>query len=242
MNADLAQRVFIALDFPHAGAAETMAETLAPLGVGFKLGLELFTAEGPPLVRELAARGQLFLDLKYHDIPATVAGAVAAATRLGVAMMNLHVSGGEAMVASALAAREAASIPSRPAPKLIGVTVLTSLDGADLRQVWGEGAGQEASAEAFRLAERARDWGLDGVVASAREAAAIRSACGANFLIVTPGIRPAGAEHGDQKRVLTPAEALSAGASHLVIGRPVTKAPDPAAACRAILSELEAAV
>ena len=239
---ELARRVFVALDLPTAAEAESMAGKLAPLGVGLKMGLELFTAEGPELARRLAERNPLFLDLKYHDIPATVARAVAAATRIGASVMNLHVGGGEAMVKAALEARDrTAAELNLPAPRLIGVTVLTSMDGADLDAVWSGGE-RDASAEALRLAERARDWGLDGVVASAREAAAIRAACGEGFLLVTPGIRPTGADAGDQKRVLTPGDALAAGASHLVIGRPVTRATDPAAACAAILEELAAAV
>ena len=235
----LARRLFIALDVPNRGAAEELAVQLAPLGVGLKVGLELFSAEGPWLVRRLAAQAPVFLDLKYHDIPATVARATAAATQLGVAMLNLHIAGGEAMVRAALVARdEAAAAAGLAAPRLIGVTVLTSLDGADLAAVWGALAPRDAGAEALRLARRAQDWGLDGVVASAQEAAAIRAACGPDFLIVTPGIRPAGSAAGDQKRVLGPAAALAAGASHLVVGRPVTAAADPAAACRALLAAM----
>ena len=240
----LGHRLYIALDLPDALAAEALAAALAPLDVGLKVGLELFGAEGPALVRRLAAAAPVFLDLKFHDIPATVARAVAAATRLGVRLVNLHVSTGEAAVREAVAARdEAAEEAGVTPPALIGVTVLTSLDGDDLRAVWGPSVAgtRDPSAEALRLAEHARNWGLDGVVASAREAAAIRAACGDDFLIVTPGIRPAGAELGDQKRVLTPAAALEAGASHLVVGRPVTRADDPAAACRELLAAMAAA-
>ncbi len=238
----LARRLFIALDVPNRGAAEELAVQLAPLAVGLKVGLELFSAEGPWLVRRLAAAAPLFLDLKYHDIPATVARATAAATRLGVAMLNLHIAGGEAMARAALAARdEAAAAAGLAAPRLIGVTVLTSLDGADLAAAWGATTPRDAGAEALRLARRAQDWGLDGVVASAQEAAAIRAACGPDFLIITPGIRPAGSAAGDQKRVLGPAAALAAGASHLVVGRPVTAAADPAAACRDLLAAMAAA-
>ncbi|MCP4547843.1 MAG: orotidine-5'-phosphate decarboxylase [bacterium] len=238
-----AKRVFIALDFPSAQEALKLAEKVAPLGVGLKMGLELFTSEGPALARDLAGRGDLFLDLKYHDIPATVGRSVAAATRLGVAVMNLHTSGGEAMVRAAVEARDAtAQETGATPPGLIGVTVLTSLDGDDLRAVWGDSADPNASAHAVRLAERSQAWGLDGVVASAKEAEAIRAACGPEFLIVTPGIRPAGADVGDQKRVLTPAAAIRTGASHLVIGRPVTRADDPHAACAAILNELAEAL
>ena len=254
-----ARRLFVALDFPDAASALAMAERLAPLGVGFKVGLELFTAEGPDLLRRLAntaPASPIFLDLKFHDIPATVAGAVRSASRLGASLMNLHLTGGEAMVRAALAARDeamaSAASPEKSKaedssarrdeadgrPRLIGVTVLTSLDGEDLRRVWGDTAGGDASAHALRLARLAREWGLDGVVASAQEAAAIRTACGPEFLIVTPGIRPAGAAAGDQKRTLTPAAAMAAGASHLVVGRPVTQAANPNHACRELLLEI----
>ncbi|MBN2171918.1 MAG: orotidine-5'-phosphate decarboxylase [Candidatus Krumholzibacteriota bacterium] len=239
-NAGAAERLFVALDLPAAAEARDLAARLAPLGVGLKVGLELFTAEGPALVRELAAAAPLFLDLKYHDIPETVARAVRAAARLGAAVANLHVAGGEAMVRRAVAARDEAAAAGGGAPALIGVTVLTSLEGDDLRGVWGTDLAGGASEHARRLAGLARAWGLDGVVASAREAAAIRSDCGPGFLIVTPGIRPAGAAPGDQKRVLTPAAALRAGASHLVVGRPVTRAADPLSACRDMLAEMAA--
>ncbi len=228
-----ASRLYVALDFPDATSARTLAGELAPLGVGLKLGLQLFTAEGPQLVRELASKSDLFLDLKFHDIPNTVAGAVSSVAGLGAAVTNIHVSGGEAMCRAAVAARDAAA----SSMKLIGVTVLTSMGDEDLGQLWN--APLDASAGALRLAELAKEWGLDGVVASAKEASAIRAACGDDFLIVTPGIRPAGGDVGDQKRVLTPAEALRAGASHLVVGRPVTQAADPVAACEAILEEMK---
>ena len=285
-----ARRLFVALDFPAAGEALVMARRLAPLGVGFKIGLELFTAEGPVLLAEFARHflgSAVFLDLKFHDIPATVAGAVRSTACLGADLINLHLSGGEEMVRAAVAARDeflsGGAKRGRPrlvenqlvdlgvvgeaesseepqdlvagaeleqedyeerkpalvrAPLLLGVTVLTSMDGDDLRAVWGDGVAADPSAHALRLAERARDWGLDGVVASARESAAIRAACGPEFLIVTPDIRPAGAASRDQKPLLTPAEALSAGSSHLVVGRPVTRAEDPGAACAAILAEM----
>jgi len=231
MNA--ADRLFVALDFPSAAEALALAEALAPLGVGLKMGLELFSAEGPGLAAELAKTAPLFLDLKFHDIPNTVDGAVGRVANLGAAVTNIHLSGGETMARAAVAARDAAASKMM----LIGVTILTSLDDADLADLCG--GNPDASKTALRLAERARDWGLDGVVASAREAAAIRKACGEDFLIVTPGIRPAGGAVGDQKRVLTPREALDAGASHLVVGRPIARAADPAAACRAILAEME---
>ena len=224
--------IFIALDFATFDEARALAGKLEPLGVGLKIGLQLFTAAGPEPVRELAARAPVFLDLKLHDIPNTVAGAVASVAGLGAAMTNIHMGGGEAMVRAAVEARDAAASST----KIIGVTVLTSMGDEDLAELWG--GAQDASERALHLAQRARDWGLDGVVASAKEARAIREACGEDFLIVTPGIRPAGAATGDQKRVLTPVEALAAGASHLVVGRPVTRAPDPARACEEILEQI----
>jgi orotidine-5'-phosphate decarboxylase len=236
-------RLFVALDFPAPASALAMAAALAPLGVGLKVGLELYGAAGPSLLRELAAKAPgapIFLDLKFHDIPNTVAAAVRATGALGAAMVNVHVAGGEGMVRAAVAARDALAAGGNAAPSVIGVTVLTSLDGGDLRAVWGDGPGADAGALALRRAVLARDWGLDGVVASPLEAAAIRAACGPDFLVVTPGVRPAGAERGDQKRTLTPGEALAAGSSHLVVGRPVTRAADPAAACAAILSDMAA--
>lgn len=225
-------RIYVALDFPDAEAARVLASKLAPLGVGLKLGLELFSAEGPALVSELSSKADLFLDLKFHDIPSTVAGAVSRVAGLGATMTNIHLPGGEAMARAAVAARDASGSPM----KLIGVTVLTSLGDEDLATIWGENL--EASSSALRLARLARDWGLDGVVASAHEAKAIRESCGEDFLIVTPGIRPAGVESADQKRVMTPGQALAAGASHLVVGRPINRATDPAAACRVILEDM----
>jgi len=231
-----AERLFVALDFPSAAPALELAERLVPLGAGLKLGLELFSAEGPGLVKEIARRAPLFLDLKFHDIPNTVAGAVSRVAGLGASMTNIHLSGGEAACRAAVKARDAEGAPM----KLIGVTVLTSLDDADLAALWG--GELRVSESALRLARLALEWGLDGVVASAMEAAAIREACGPGFLVVTPGIRPAGGESGDQKRVLTPTEALRAGSSHLVVGRPISQAADPAAACRAVLDEMAAAL
>jgi len=226
------ESIYIALDFPTLDEARALAGKLEPLGVGLKIGLQLFTAAGPDPVREMASRAPVFLDLKFHDIPNTVAGAVGSVAGLGAAMTNIHLGGGEAMARAAVQARDAAGSST----KLIGVTVLTSMGDEDLAELWG--GAPDASERALHLARRARDWGLDGVVASAREAAAIREACGEDFLIVTPGIRPAGAEAGDQKRVLMPAEALAAGASHLVVGRPVTRALDPVEACEEILRQM----
>jgi orotidine-5'-phosphate decarboxylase len=201
-----------------------------------KVGSQLFTAEGPRAVQRLASLGlSVFLDLKFHDIPNTVAGSVAAAAQLpGVEMMTLHTSGGLAMMR---AAREAVAGRKRR-PVLLGVTILTSLDTAALRRI---GLAGPASARVLALARLAKEAGIDGVVASAHEARAIRKACGPRFLIVVPGIRPAKAAAGDQARVATPAEAIRAGANYLVVGRPITGANDPGSAAAAIAAEIAAA-
>ena len=230
------QRVLVALDAPTLDAALALAAALRPHVGGFKVGLELCTAAGVPRVvaAVAAAGGPLFLDLKLHDIPNTVAGSVRAICALGpaVAMLTLHVQGGAAMLRAAVAA--AAEFPVRPL--LLGVTVLTSVDAATLREELGVPASLEA--HVVHLARLAQAAGLDGVVASPHEVAALRRACGPALLIVAPGVRPAWAEHGDQRRVLTPAEALRAGADYLVIGRPITAAPDPVAAADRIAHEL----
>ena len=226
------KRVIVALDFPDAAAALACAARLDPSDCRVKVGKELFTAAGPQLVAELHGRGfEVFLDLKFHDIPNTVAGACRAAARLGVWMLNVHASGGAAMLR---AARDAVQGLPRP-PLLIGVTVLTSLTDMDLRQLGLTGSAEE---NAVRLAVLTRDCGLDGVVCSAREAPALRRAVGTDFLLVTPGIRAAEAGD-DQARTATPAEAVRLGADYLVIGRPVTKAADPAAALRTINATID---
>lgn len=201
-----------------------------------KVGSQLFTSEGPRAVEKLAGLGfGVFLDLKYHDIPNTVAGAVAAAAALpGVEMMTLHASGGLAMMQ---AARRALKDRKRR-PALLGVTVLTSLDSAALRPI---GLAGPASTRVVALAKLAKEAGLDGVVASAHETRAVRKACGPRFLIVVPGIRPAAASTDDQARVATPADAIHAGANYLVVGRPITGAADPAAAAQAVAREIAAA-
>jgi orotidine-5'-phosphate decarboxylase len=228
--------VIVALDFPDAAGALALAQRLDPGRCAVKVGKELFTAAGPEVVRACVARGfRVFLDLKFHDIPNTCAQACAAATRLGVWMLNVHASGGSAMMAAARRAVDEAA-GRREAPLLIGVTVLTSLGAADLRAIGVDAAPQE---QALRLADLAQSSGLDGVVCSAQEAAALRAACGPRFQLVTPGIRPAGAAIQDQARVATPSEAMAAGADWLVIGRPINAAPDPAAALAAILAALQ---
>jgi len=230
-------KVLVALDVESTGDALKLAETLRGSVGGFKIGSRLFTAEGPAIVRTLTDRGdRVFLDLKFHDIPNTVATAVAAATELGVWMLNVHASGGIAMMRAALdAARETAAKRNTEPPLVIGVTVLTSMNQVTLREI---GIVIDLQDQVMRLAELTREAGLDGVVASPRETHAIRGRCGAEFTIVTPGIRggTAAASKHDQERTMTPAEAISAGASFLVVGRPIIAAPDPKAAAVAISS------
>jgi orotidine-5'-phosphate decarboxylase len=226
-------RVIVALDYADATSALALARRLDPARCRLKIGKELFTAAGPALVEQLAAGGfGVFLDLKYHDIPSTVAAACRAASQLGVWMLNVHALGGHAML---VAAREAVAAAATP-PKLIAVTVLTSMGQDDLSAVGISGTPEAA---VLRLAALARAAGLDGVVCSAREARALRAACGESFCLVTPGIRPSGGGADDQQRVMTPAQAISAGADYLVIGRPITRAPDPLAALEAVEREIE---
>ncbi len=231
-----ADRVFVALDTPDMDGALSLAGSLAGLVGGIKLGKAFFTANGPQGVRRAAAAGlPVFLDLKFHDIPNTVADAVRAALSLAPVMLTVHASGGAAMMG---AAAEAAGEAGADRPLVLGVTVLTSLGEDDLAAT---GLAGPVPDQVMRLARLAQTSGLDGVVCSAREVAALRAECGADFKLVVPGIRPAGAAAGDQKRTATPAEAIAAGADYLVIGRPVTGAGDPAQAARAVAGELEAA-
>jgi orotidine-5'-phosphate decarboxylase len=226
------KRVIVALDFPDAGSALAAAGRLDPALCRVKVGKELFVAAGPAIVGQLHERGfEVFLDLKFHDIPNTVAGACRAAARLGVWMLNVHASGGSAMMR---AAREAVAAFSRP-PLLIGVTVLTSLSDAELGEVGFAGSAVD---NVGRLARLAAASGMDGVVCSAQEAAMLREALGAGFVTVTPGIRLAGEAKGDQSRVATPGDAVRLGAHYLVIGRPVTQAADPAATLQSIVRSL----
>jgi len=221
--------IFVAIDTPDLDRALALAEAVGPHVGGLKLGLEFLTARGPEGLAAMAKLGRpIFADTKFHDIPNTVAGAAREIAKLGVAIFNIHASGGEAMMR---AAREAAGANV----KLIAVTVLTSLDDRDLEAVGQRGPAAE---QVVRLASLAKSCRLDGVVCSAHEIAAIRKACGEDFLLVVPGIRPAGSELADQRRVMTPHEALDAGADILVIGRPITGAADPAAAARAIVESL----
>jgi len=234
---DARARLAVALDLPDRASLLAMARRVAPEAGFLKLGLEAFVAEGPSLVRDVVASGtDVFLDLKLHDIPNTVGRAAAAAGATGAAIVNCHASGGRDMMrAFGEAGRAGAAKAGRPVPRLIAVTVLTSLDGPALGEIGFSGAPRDA---AVRLAALAQDSGLDGVVCSPEEIAAIRAACGEDFLLVVPGVRPTGEERGDQRRVATPAEAIRAGADLLVVGRPITSAADPAAAAREIVREI----
>ncbi len=229
-------RVIVALDFASAAEALALAQRLDPKRCRVKVGKELFTVAGPASVEQLAARGfDVFLDLKYHDIPNTVASACKSAAALGVWMINVHASGGRKMMQ---AAREALAALSRP-PKLIAVTVLTSLGAEDLRET-GQMEAPQVLVE--RLAKLAADSGMDGVVCSAQEASLLRRACGPTFCLVTPGIRLADAAQDDQKRIVTPQEAIADGADYLVVGRPITRAADPLAVLDRINADIAAAL
>jgi orotidine-5'-phosphate decarboxylase len=234
-----ANPVFVALDTVNVGEATTLASRLQEEVGGIKLGLEFFTRNGHKGVKEVkkASGLPLFLDLKFHDIPNTVAGAVRGVMPLAPAILNVHAGGGKAMMAAAreAALAEAEALGVAP-PKLIAVTVLTSLDADDLAAT---GITGDTEDQVRRLAALTREAGLDGVVCSAREAAVLRADLGPDFLLVTPGVRPTWAAAGDQKRVVTPHEALSNGSDILVIGRPITGANDPVQAARLIAGELE---
>jgi orotidine-5'-phosphate decarboxylase len=224
--------IIVALDHASASQALDLAHRLSPSLCRLKVGKELFTRSGPGLVESLHRLGfEVFLDLKFHDIPNTVAGAVRAAADLGVWMVNVHASGGSRMMAAAVAAISGLS----QRPLLIGVTVLTSMSDQDLREV---GCSVSPGEQVMRLAALAADSGLDGVVCSALEASALRRAHGGNFCLVTPGIRLAGDDGADQRRIATPAAALAAGSDYLVIGRPITAAADPLAVLRRISEQL----
>jgi orotidine-5'-phosphate decarboxylase len=224
--------VFVALDTPDLKRALAIASAVKPYVGGLKVGLEFITALGPNGIRAVVETGlPVFADVKFHDIPNTVAGASRALAGLGIAMFNVHAAGGEAMMRAAAEAAAAFT----PKPLLVAVTVLTSLDGAALDSVGQRGPVQD---QVGRLAALAKQSGLDGVVCSAHEIVPVKKAAGTAFLAVVPGIRPAGAGLGDQKRVMGPAEAIAAGADILVIGRPITAAPDPVEAARAIALEL----
>lgn len=235
-------KLLVALDVESGARALDLAAALRGIAGGMKVGSRLFTLEGPALVKRLVDSGhRVFLDLKFHDIPNTVAQAVASAVHSGAWMINVHASGGVPMMqAAARAGRETAARLGKPMPMLIGVTVLTSMDPPTLQQV---GVERPLLDQVLALARLARDAGLDGVVASPQETADIRRECGAGFAIVTPGIRGASAvaQKDDQARTMGPAEAVRAGASFIVVGRPIIAAADPRAAAEAIARELETA-
>jgi orotidine-5'-phosphate decarboxylase len=232
--------LLIALDVDTTAQADQLASVLEGAVGGLKIGSQLFTSEGPSIVRALGARGhRVFLDLKFHDIPNTVAGAVRAATRLGVWMLTIHTSGGAAMMRAAVDAADAEARAAGVArPLIVGVTVLTSLDQAAIGEV---GVERDLARQVEALAQLAKRSGIDGIVCSPQEAAQLRASCGPDFLLVTPGIRPAadsGTRTDDQARTLSAAEAIAAGANYLVVGRPVVKAADPRAAALALAGEI----
>ncbi|WP_353071360.1 orotidine-5'-phosphate decarboxylase [Tunturiibacter gelidiferens] len=228
-------RLAVALDYPDAEQALRLVDTLGQTCQWFKVGMELYYAAGNTIIYQLRDRGfNVFLDLKLHDIPNTVAGAVRSATQAGASLLTLHASGGAAMM---VAAAEAACAPG--SPRLLAVTVLTSMDAAQLA---GTGITASPADQVLRLAKLATQSGIDGVVCSAEEVAAVRAATGPDTLLVIPGIRPTGTAIGDQKRIATPAQAIADGASMLVVGRPITQATAPAAAAQAILDEIAEAI
>ncbi|MGA3196947.1 MAG: orotidine-5'-phosphate decarboxylase [Terriglobales bacterium] len=231
---DPRQRLIVALDVSSVAAARKIVAAVGDSALAYKVGMQLYTAEGPAIVRELVASGRrVFLDLKYHDIPNTVAAAVREAAQLGVSMLTVHASGGAKMLRAAVDAAHA----SNPATLVLAVTVLTSLDDEGLGTLGIRGGVQD---QVLRLAALAVSNGCQGVVASAQECSALRQEFGHDLVIVTPGVRPAGSGHDDQARVVTPAEAIAAGSTYIVVGRPITEASDPAAEARAILGQLAA--
>ncbi|MFN3882559.1 MAG: orotidine-5'-phosphate decarboxylase [Nitrincola lacisaponensis] len=233
---DIKKPIIVALDYPDQAAALDMAARLDPADCRVKVGKELFTRAGPAVVEALQKQGfEVFLDLKFHDIPNTTAMAVKAAAELGVWMVNVHASGGRRMME---AARNVLAQQSQCQTLLIAVTVLTSMEKSDLEEL---GIQLEPMLQVERLAHLTAQAGLHGVVCSAQEAAALRKTLPASFCLVTPGIRPADADAGDQKRIMTPLAAMQQGSDYLVVGRPITQAADPAARCRAIVDELRTA-
>lgn len=230
-HGDPRQRLIVALDVSTAAAAQKIVAAVGDSAFTYKVGMQLYTAEGPRVVHDLVASGRrVFLDLKYHDIPNTVGAAVAEAAKLGVSMLTVHGAGGGKMLRAAVDAAQ-----TRPGLMVLAVTVLTSLDGNDLEKIGVRGTVEDS---VVRIATIALADGCQGVVTSAREASTLRAELGDAFAIVTPGVRPAGSSVGDQVRVVTPAEAIAAGASHIVVGRPITEAADPAAEARAILGQI----
>ena len=237
---DARDRLICALDFPTFDEAKALVEELGDAVTFYKVGMELFYGAGPDIIRYLKEKDKkVFLDLKLQDIPNTVAHSLAVLTRLGADIMNVHAVGGSKMMAEGMkAVKEAAAELGRPAPKLIAVTVLTSMDKAQWKPLnYARPIGEEV----LDLAALTKESGLDGVVASPREAAGIRERCGKDFLIVTPGVRPAWAASNDQSRIATPAAAIGNGSTHLVVGRPITRADNKQEAVRKILEEMEGA-
>jgi len=228
-------RLIVALDVATAADARRIVQSIGEAATTYKVGKQLFTAEGPPIVRDLVASGRkVFLDLKFHDIPNTVAGAVRAAAELRVSMLTVHASGGSKMLKAAV---EAAAQSASP-PMVLAVTVLTSLSDGDLPEL---GIAHSATTQVLRLGALARNAGCGGLVASALEAAELRRELGDGFAIVTPGVRPEGTSGGDQARIVTPRSAIAAGATYVVVGRPILEAPDPANAAKAITAEIATA-
>lgn len=230
-NGDPRQRLIVALDVSSAAAAQRIVAALGDSAFTYKVGMQLYTAEGPQVVRDLVASGKrVFLDLKYHDIPNTVGAAVAEAAKLGVSMLTVHAAGSGKMLRAAVEAARA-----NPKLMVLAVTVLTSLDSNDLEKIGVRGSVEDS---VVRLATIALANGCQGIVASAREASTLRAELGQDFAIVTPGVRPAGSSVGDQVRVVTPAEAIASGSTYIVVGRPITDAADPASEAKAILGQI----
>jgi orotidine-5'-phosphate decarboxylase len=227
------ERLIVALDVSSSTEAQKIVAGLGDSVQTYKVGMQLYTAEGPQVIRDLVGSGRrVFLDLKYHDIPNTVAGAVREAAKLGVSMLTVHASGGTSMLrAAAEAARERS-----PGPQVLAVTVLTSMDERDLNETGVPGLVVD---QVVRLASMALKAGCAGIVSSAQEVRTLRTRLSGDYLAVTPGVRPAGSAHGDQARVVTPAEAIAAGATHIVVGRPITAAADPASEAEKILREMQ---
>jgi orotidine-5'-phosphate decarboxylase len=232
LQIDPREKLIVALDVSTSAEARKIVATVGNAALTYKVGMQLYTAEGPQVVRDLVESGRrVFLDLKYHDIPNTVGAAVCEAAHLGVNMLTVHAAGGAKMLHAAVHAAKNANADLQ----ILAVTVLTSLGESELESV---GVGGSVVDEVLRLASLALSNGCHGVVASAHETAALRAKLGLDFAIVTPGIRPAGSAHADQVRVVTPVEAIAAGASHIVVGRPITEAADPAAAAKGILKQI----
>ena len=225
-------KIYVALDYQNASDADALIEQLPSGKVGLKVGKELFTSAGPQWVASLVEKGfSIFLDLKFHDIPNTVAKAVTAAAKLGVDVVNVHASGGSRMMKAAADALKEMDNP----PLLIGVTVLTSMDESDLKEL---GISKSVNEQVEYLAKLAKSSGLKGVVCSAQEANMLKAACGNDFKLMTPGIRPEGSSKDDQRRTMTPAEAVTVGVDYMVIGRPITQSPNPAQAVENILASI----